>query len=185
MVRAVRTSLITASLAAAAVLVACPAGQALELTSPDFSNGATLALAQVNSRCGGENRSPALAWSGAPAGTRSYAVTLFDPDAGGGRGFWHWLVFDIPAGTSGLAEGAGAQNAMPGGAAQAANDFGQPGYGGACPPPGSGTHHYEFTLYALGTATVPLDAETNDGQIAAYLKSHALAAATLTGLYRR
>jgi Raf kinase inhibitor-like YbhB/YbcL family protein len=160
-------------------------GQAMELTSPEFANGATLALAQVNGRCGGENRSPALIWSGVPAGARSYALTLFDPDAGGGHGFWHWLVFDIPAGTSGLPGNAGAGNGLPGGAVEVANDFGDAGYGGPCPPPGSGTHHYEFTLYALGTGEVPFGPDANARDLAAWLKSHALATTRLTGLYRR
>ena len=95
------------ALAAAALLFAAQAGQAMVLTSTDFSNGGQLALAQVNSRCGGQNRSPALGWTGAPAGTKSYALTLFDPDAGGGRGFWHWIVFDIPATATSLPSGAG------------------------------------------------------------------------------
>jgi Raf kinase inhibitor-like YbhB/YbcL family protein len=184
MVSTVRTLLLSASIAAA-LISSCPAGQAMELTSPDFTNGATLALAQVNSRCGGGNRSPALAWSGAPSGTRSYALTLFDPDAGGGRGFWHWFVFDIPAGTSDLPEGAGAGNGLAQGAVEATNGFGEQGYGGACPPPGSGTHHYEFTLYALGAAKAPFGADASGTTLTAWLKSHALATATLTALYRR
>jgi hypothetical protein len=154
----------------------------MELASSDFTNGAMLSLAQVNSRCGGENRSPALAWSGAPGGTKSFALTLFDPDARGGRGFWHWLVFNIPAGTAALHEDAGAGNGLPAGAVQAANDFGEAGYGGACPPAGSGLHHYIFTLYAMGTPTV---SEAKGGALAANLKSHALATATLTGVYKR
>jgi Raf kinase inhibitor-like YbhB/YbcL family protein len=174
------------SLAAALLLsLAREPVQAMELTSPDFANDGTLSLAQVNSRCGGENRSPALTWSGAPAGTRSYALTLFDPDAGGGRGFWHWLIFDIAAGTAGLPGNAGAGNGLPGGAVEAANDFGDAGYGGACPPSGSGTHHYEFTLYALGTGKVPFGPDAKAGDLTAWLKFHALATTRLTGLYRR
>jgi len=161
------------------------AGQALELTSPDVVNGATLKIAQVHSRCGGENRSPALAWSGTPKGTQSYAVTMFDSDANAGHGFWHWLVFNIPANAQGLPAGAGSETGLPGGAVQAQNDFGTPGYGGACPPPGSGPHHYTLTLYALPAATVPLDSKSTSAAIAAYLKAHALATATLTGIYQR
>ncbi|HEX3430161.1 MAG TPA: YbhB/YbcL family Raf kinase inhibitor-like protein [Rhizomicrobium sp.] len=162
------------------------AAWALELTSPDVANGATLRTTQVHSRCGGENRSPALAWSGAPKGTASYAVSMFDSDANGGRGFWHWLVFNIPATSQGLPAGAGSESGLPSGAAQTDNDFGTPGYGGPCPPPGSGTHHYILTLYALPTATVPLDNNrAGPAAIAAYLKAHALATATLTGTYRR
>src|ERR1700690_1238018 len=100
MVNGVKEQIAAASLALVFLLIACSADQAMELTSPDFVNGAKLSLAQVNSRCGGPHRPPALRWSGVPAGTRSFALTLFDPDAGGGAGFWHWLVFDIPAGAS-------------------------------------------------------------------------------------
>ena len=161
------------------------AGQALELTSPDVANGASLRMAQVSSRCGGENRSPALAWSGAPKGTESYAVTVFDSDANGGRGFWHWLVFNIPGNEQGLPAGAGSESGLPTGAMQTENDFGTPGYGGACPPPGSGTHHYTFTLYALGVAQLSLGNSAGATSIAAWLKSHALATATLTATYKR
>src|SRR5205085_8703165 len=129
--RTLRPGLFTA---AAFFVLWSSAGQALDLTSADVANGAMLRSAQVHTRCGGENRSPALAWSGAPKGTQSYAVTMFDPDANGGRGFWHWLVFNIPGSAQGLPAGAGAETGLPNGAVQAQNDFGTPGYGGACPP---------------------------------------------------
>lgn len=158
---------------------------ALELTSTDVVNGGGLRIAQVNSRCGGQDRSPALAWSGAPKGTQSYAVTMFDSDANGGRGFWHWIVFDIPAPTQSLPAGAGSETGLPTGAVQAENDFGTPGYGGACPPPGSGTHHYTLTLYALAAAQLPPGNNTGAHAIATWLKSHALATASLTGTYQR
>lgn len=141
-----------------------------------------LHLAQVNGRCGGDNRSPALDWSGAPAGTKSFALTLFDPDAGGGHGFWHWVVLDIPVEQTYLPEDAGSGATLPAGAVQSTNDFGEAGYGGACPPAGSGAHHYVFTLYAMGMSKVPA---TRASVAAAYLKAHALATATLTALYRR
>ena len=160
-------------------------GRALELTSPDVANGAALRIVQVHSRCGGQNRSPALAWSGAPKGTESYAVTMFDSDANGGRGFWHWLVFNIPTSAQGLPAGAGSESALPDGAVQAENDFGTPGYGGACPPPGSGTHHYTLTIYALAAAQLPLGNNAGASAIATWLKSHALATAALTGTYGR
>jgi len=161
------------------------AGHALELSSPDVVNGARLKIAQVHARCGGENHSPGLAWSGAPKGTASYAVTIFDSDANGGRGFWHWIVFDIPSGTSGLPTGAGSGSGLPAGALQPDNDFGTVGYGGACPPPGSGTHHYTLTLYALSAPKLPLDNGTASAAVAAWLRGHAMATATLTGTYSR
>jgi hypothetical protein len=154
----------------------------MQLSSPDFTNGGRLALAQVNSRCGGGNRSPALSWTGATAAAKSFALTVFDPDAGGGRGFWHWIVFNIPATTISLPGGAGSGAGLPAGAAQADNDFGDAGYGGACPPAGSGLHHYEFTLYALGAPNIP---GGKGGDVVGYLKAHALATTTLTGTYQR
>ncbi|HEY2445645.1 MAG TPA: YbhB/YbcL family Raf kinase inhibitor-like protein [Rhizomicrobium sp.] len=157
--------------------------QALELTSPDVKPGAGLALDQVNSRCGGGDHSPALAWSGEPAGTRSFAITMFDPDAGGGRGFWHWLVMDIPAGTRSLPVDAGAGAGLPERSIQTENDFGEPRYGGACPPRGSGVHHYVFTLYALDQAAAPT--RSGPAVLSPFLKQHALATATLTAIYSR
>jgi Raf kinase inhibitor-like YbhB/YbcL family protein len=171
--------------AAAYLALWSTAGQALELTSSDVANGAALRSAQVHSRCGGENRSPALAWSGAPKATESYAVSMFDSDANGGRGFWHWVIFDIPRATQSLGAGVAPAAALPNGAMQAENDFGTPGYGGACPPPGSGTHHYTLTLYALPAARAPLENNASVSAIAAYLKAHELATATLTGTYKR
>ena len=173
------------TLLAAILVLATGSAHAMQLGSPAFANGGRLALAQVNNRCGGSNRSPALEWSGAPPGARSYALTLFDPDAGGGRGFWHWLVFNIAAGVTGSPEGAGGGTGLPQGAMQAENDFGEVAYGGACPPPGSGVHHYEFTLYALGVPNAPFDTHANGADMSAWLKTHALAATTLVGVYSR
>jgi Raf kinase inhibitor-like YbhB/YbcL family protein len=165
--------------ALAAVLIGSQA-HAMDLSSTGMANGAMLALAQVNTRCGGQNQSPSLTWSNAPANTRSFALTTFDPDAGGGHGFWHWLVFDIPATVHGLDVGA-----APPGAVQGENDFGDHNYGGACPPAGSGLHHYVFTLYAIDSPGVPSGADANAKDAVAYLKSHTLATAQLTAVYQR
>jgi Raf kinase inhibitor-like YbhB/YbcL family protein len=185
MVNAAGKQIEALSLALAILLISCLASQAMELTSSAFANDSHLPVAQVHTRCGGGNRSPALHWSGAPPNTRSFALTLFDPDAGGGAGFWHWLVFDISAGTSGLPESAGGGTGLPSGAMQAANDFGETGYGGACPPPGSGIHHYQFTLYALGASQIPFGPNANGAALSAYLKEHALASASLVTTYAR
>lgn len=176
--------LLLSGLAAVTVLFTAPAGQAMVLASSDFPNGGRLTTTQVNSRCGGENRSPALSWSGAPTGTQSFALTLFDPDARGGRGFWHWIVFNVPANTLSLAEGAGSGSGLPRGTVQADNDFGATGFGGACPPPGA-PHHYQFTLFALDAAKAPFGPEAKPAQAATWFQAHTLATATLVAIFQR
>src|SRR5262249_32013324 len=135
------------------------------LESPSIKPGATLNEAQVFNSfgCSGKNLSPALQWSGAPAGTKSFAVTLYDPDAPTGSGWWHWVVFNIPASTTSLPEGAGSTDGahLPAGAAQGKTDFGAPGFGGACPPPGDKPHRYIFTVYALKTDKLDASADAS------------------------
>src|SRR5215211_2435737 len=99
--------------------------------------------------CSGANHSPALSWSGAPAGTKSFAVTAYDPDAPTGSGWWHWVMYNIPASATGLAAGAGNGRNAPSGSQQGMTDFGTKGYGGPCPPVGSKPHHYQFKVFAL------------------------------------
>ena len=158
------------------------------LTSTDFTEGTTLANAQVFNEfgCKGGNVSPALAWSGAPAGTQSFALLMHDPDAPTGSGWWHWIVYNIPPGTSALAAGAGdpKKGQMPAGAVQGRNDYGSVGYGGPCPPPGS-PHHYNFTLYALKVAKLEVPQGASAALIGFNARAHALAEARLTGMYGR
>jgi len=158
------------------------------LTSTDFTEGTTLANAQVFNEfgCKGGNVSPALAWSGAPAGTQSFALLMHDPDAPTGSGWWHWIVYNIPPGTSALAAGAGdpKKGQMPAGAVQGRNDYGSAGYGGPCPPPGS-PHHYNFTLYALKVAKLEVPQGASAALIGFNARAHALAEARLTGMYGR
>lgn len=155
------------------------AAQGFTLDSPTLKPGADMPLANVYTGCGGGNASPALRWRGAPAGTRGYAVTLFDPDAAGG--FWHWIMFDIPIGAHGLNPNAGAPRSgnAPGDAAQLRNDFGNNGYSGPCPPAGK-PHHYVFTVYALDVPELGLAAHFNRNDALAAIKRHTLAKATLT-----
>jgi Raf kinase inhibitor-like YbhB/YbcL family protein len=167
-------------LALGAALSAASAAAALELSSPDVAEGHLLAQAQVYSECGGANISPALTWSGAPDGTKSFAVTLYDPDAPGG--WWHWIVYNIPPATHALERG---DATPPAGALTGENDFGANTYSGACPPPGSGYHHYRFTLWALGVATAPFGAGATGKTVELFLKAHALASTTLTALFER
>jgi len=163
----------------------------LTLTSPDIKQGAKIANEQVFNGfgCTGGNLSPALSWSGAPAATKSFAISIHDPDAPTGSGWWHWVVFNIPATTTSLPKGAGdvAKKLMPEGAIQSRTDFGSGGYGGPCPPAGAKPHHYRITVFAVDVDKLP-DA-TGDAASAALvgfdLHFHTLAKATLTGLYGR
>jgi Raf kinase inhibitor-like YbhB/YbcL family protein len=165
--------------------------QSLTLTSADIKEGATIANEQVfkGFGCTGGNLSPALNWSGVPAGAKSLALTIYDPDAPTGSGWWHWVVFNIPATTASLPKGAGdvKKKLMPNGAIQSRTDFGTGGYGGPCPPPGDKPHHYQITVYAVDVEKLP-DAKNDTASAALVgfdLHFHTLAKATLTGVYGR
>jgi Raf kinase inhibitor-like YbhB/YbcL family protein len=143
------------------------------LTSPSFADGGAIPVEQS---CDGVDRSPALHWEGAPTGARSFALIVDDPDA---RGFIHWVAYDIDGGVSGdLAAGLGPSGPPP----QGRNDFGRNGYGGPCPP--SGTHHYRFTLYALGAA-LNLGGTPSASDVRTAVRGSFLAQTTLTGTYTR
>jgi Raf kinase inhibitor-like YbhB/YbcL family protein len=168
-------------------VAAAPAFAAgMTLTSPDVKNGATMPMAHVCARYGGGDRSPALAWSGAPVGTKSFAVTMFDPDAPTGSGFWHWTVFNIPAGVHSLPEGAGdaGSTALPAGAGEGRNDGGSAHYIGSCPPPGP-PHHYQITVYAVKVAKLPLNAQSSGAAVGSNLHSNTLARARIVATYGR
>lgn len=165
------------------------AAAALKLESPTIKPGATLTEAQVFNGfgCSGKNLSPALQWSGAPEGTKSFAVTLYDPDAPTGSGWWHWVVFDIPAGTTSLVEGAGSPDGakLPPGSVQGRTDFGAPGFGGACPPKGDKPHRYMFTVYALKADKLDVPADATAAMVGFMIHANALGSATLTAKYGR
>ncbi len=164
-----------------------PSAPGFTLASADLRQGDPIGLRHVYDRdgCRGRNTSPALEWKHPPAGTRSYALLMFDSDAPGG-GWWHWLVFDIPAPTRSLPSGAGnpAARLMPGGAIQSRNDYGSPGYGGPCPPPGA-PHHYHLMLYALRVAKLHLGADPSPREVYSSVRAAAIAKAEITVLYGR
>ncbi len=149
------------------------------LSSPDIAPGGTIANKFVYKGfgCSGENVSPSLSWTGAPAGTRSFALLVHDADAPtGGAGWWHWLVYNIPAGATKLAQGAGAADGatLPAGSAQARTDFGSPGWGGPCPP-----------LYALKVEKLDVAEGASASLIGYMANANALGKAKLLGLYGR
>ncbi len=137
--------------------------------------------------CKGDNISPALSWSNAPKGTKSFALTVYDPDAPTGSGWWHWVVFDIPANITSLVKNSGDIKSMlmPKGAIQGVTDFGKAGYGGACPPVAHKAHKYIFTIYALDTDKLGLDKKASPALVGYYLNLHVLGKASIVGYYDR
>jgi Raf kinase inhibitor-like YbhB/YbcL family protein len=165
---------------------------AFTVKSDNFKDGDYLGADHILSAdfgfgCAGGNRSPHLAWSGAPTGTKSFAVICFDPDAPTGSGFWHWLVVNIASSASELAVDAGNAKApkLPSGALQTRTDFGAPGYGGPCPPAGDHPHRYLFTVFAVSADSLPVQADTSAAIVGFHLNFHTLAKASIMGLYKR
>jgi Raf kinase inhibitor-like YbhB/YbcL family protein len=155
-----------------------------ELRSDDVADGQPLATPQVSGvfGAGGDDVSPHLAWSGAPEGTQSYAVTVYDPDAPTASGFWHWAAFNIPAEVTELGSGASG-SAMPAGAVELRNDGGTVGYIGAAPPPGHGPHHYHVVVHAVDVPALEVPADASCAFLGFNLFSHTLGRATLVPVY--
>lgn len=170
-------------------LVPGPAAAELQVSSPQMPAGGTLQDEQVFNGfgCTGKNVSPAISWSQAPKGTKSFAVTLYDPDAPTGSGWWHWVVFNIPATAQGLPKNAGDPQAglLPAGSVQSRTDFGQPGYGGPCPPVGNPPHRYQLTVYALDTAKLDLDTQAPAAMVGFFLHQHLLGKTVIEARYGR
>lgn len=160
-----------------------PAVPAFEVSSPDFSDGATLPEAQV---ADGGNTSPALSWSGFPDGTKSFVVTCFDPDAPTPSGYWHWVVVDIPADVTELPAGAGSSDeSLPPGAFHVRGDGGPAAYAGAAPPEGDHPHRYYFVVHAVGEEKLGVDADVTPAVVSFNLAFKTLARAQLVGMYQR
>ena len=152
----------------------------MEVRSPAFADRARIPDRHT---CAGENLSPPLSWSGVPAEARGLAVLCDDPDAPGGT-LWHWAVYGLPPGSGGIPEGFGTGDRI-GASVQAVTDFRRPDYGGPCPPPGHGTHHYRFRVLALGTANLGLSAGAHCREVARAAADHVVAEALLVGTYSR
>jgi Raf kinase inhibitor-like YbhB/YbcL family protein len=159
------------------------------LQSPDIQ-----ADALIDSRfefdgfgCSGENKSPALKWSGAPQGTKSFAVTVYDPDAPTGSGWWHWFVVDIPATVTELPAHAGAVGdaSLPQGARHVRIDYGVSGWGGVCPPEGDPPHRYIFTVHALGTDKLEIPPDATAALAGFMVNANSLGKASFTAKYGR
>ncbi len=154
----------------------------LNVSSRLFSEGATIPSSAAHTYAGGENISPDLAWTDGPEGTAAYAVACYDPDAPTTVGFTHWLVFNLPATVTSLEAGAGGSDS-PAGGVSGFTDWGESRYGGMAPPPGDDPHHYQFSVYALDTGDLPLDATTTYAKFRFMIRGHVLASGTLTGRF--
>jgi Raf kinase inhibitor-like YbhB/YbcL family protein len=155
---------------------------ALKVKSTTLKNGKPMTEEQVfnGMGCTGQNVSPDIAWEGAPKNTKYYAVMAHDPDAPTGSGWWHWVIFNIPADKTTLAKGASGKS-IPEGAIESRTDFGKPGYGGPCPPPGK-AHRYVFKVFALKDK-IPLDAEASPAMVGFYANQMKLGEGQITGMY--
>ncbi len=175
----------------AVINVSAAFAQNMTLTSAEVADGSTIKEAQVANvfGCKGGNASPSLSWSGAPSETKSFAITVYDPDAPTGSGFWHWVVFNIPASTTSVPLNAGdvKKKLMPKGAIQSRTDFGTDGYGGPCPPQGDKPHHYIFTVYAVDEDKLQFakDHNVSAAVVGFELHFHSKAKGTLTATYGR
>ncbi len=166
-----------------------PPAASFSVTSDDITDGEPLPLPQASGifGAGGSDTSPHLRWEGAPEGTASYAVTCFDPDAPTGSGFWHWVLFDLPATVTELPSGAGSQDGagLPPGAVQARNDANLPGYLGAGPPPGHGPHRYVFAVHALDVERTGADATATPAFVGFSMFGHTLGRALLVATFEQ
>lgn len=165
-------------------LAKLPKATSFSVTSMDIAEGKPLAAAQLSKifgAKGGQDISPQLSWSGAPAGTKSYAITVYDPDAPTGSGFWHWAVINIPSIVTQLPAGAGSDNGvgLPRGAIQLPNDARIARYLGAAPPAGHGPHRYFFVVYALDVENIDIVADATPALLGFMMSQHTLGRAVL------
>lgn len=183
-----RTTLLALALSST-VLFSTQATLAFELSSTDVQAQQFMPKAQEfqGFGCDGDNRSPELSWKDAPADTKSFAVTVYDPDAPTGSGWWHWLVYNIPANQHSLPANAGDPDSglAPEGSMQHRNDYGSAAFGGACPPVGDKPHRYRFTVFALDVASLDVPTEGSAALLGYLLNQHSLGTAQLQAYYQR
>ena len=164
-----------------------PPIRTFSVTSASLANGEQLAQEQVSGilGAGGSDISPQLSWAGFPEETRSFTVSMFDPDVPTASGFWHWAVANLPASVTDLPAGAGDGKDLPGGAVTLANDAGRRRYLGPATPPGNGPDRYFLVVHALDVEALEVSGETTPAYLEFLLFSHALARATMYGTFER
>lgn len=157
-----------------------------KLSSSNIAEGQQLSAAHVfqGFGCKGDNTSPDLSWANAPEGTKSFAVTVYDPDAPTGSGWWHWFAFDIPANVNSLPTAATTNAGVPVDAIELKNDYGAVGFGGACPPPGE-VHRYKFTVHALSVEKLGIDGSVSNALAGFMVNANSIASSTITAVYNR
>ena len=163
-------------------------GQSTFTLNSNTLGGNSTTLEEFNGfGCTGQNTSPQLTWSNAPEGTKSFAITMYDPDAPTGSGWWHWLVFDIPADINKVLKNAGniESGLMPSEAIQSMTNYGAYGYGGPCPPENHGIHQYIITVHALKVDNLGLDKNTNPAVVGYYLWNNTIEKASIVTYYER
>lgn len=154
------------------------------LKSQSFQNGKSLMNNQVANvfGCNGKNMSPDISWTGFPKDTKSFAITVYDPDAPTGSGFWHWVAHDIKPNVSSIKQGMSTKNVP---FAEAINDYGMKGYGGACPPEGHGKHRYQLTVYALGVDSLPVPKDASPAVIRFMIMANTIEKSSIEATYSR
>ena len=155
------------------------------LTSSDLQGQLTTEQEFNGFGCNGKNISPELLWKNVPKGTKSFALTVYDPDAPTGSGWWHWIVVNIPANVDHIAKNASGANVLPKGAVETMTDYGKPGFGGACPPQGDKPHEYRFTIHALDVEKLDVDAKSDSALVGFMINHHTIEKATIVSYYKR
>jgi Raf kinase inhibitor-like YbhB/YbcL family protein len=184
-----RTGILFASFACALTGAAAPQSKfTLSSSDPELTVSVPLIYTAKAFGCSGGNLSPELHWSGAPAGTLSYVVTLFDPDERSTpSGWWHWVLYDLPKDVNSLPKGAGAEHStvLPAEARQGRSDLGENAYHGPCPAKGDPPHRYVFTVYALNVAKLPVPPDSSGGMVTSIVQEHLLGKAVFVAHYGR
>ena len=155
------------------------------LKSDDMQGQLSIKQVYKGFGCSGKNISPQLQWSGESKETKSFAITMYDPDAPTGSGWWHWIVYDIPKSTHSLKSNASAHKLLPTGSIEGITDYKTRGFGGACPPKGDKPHQYIITIYALDIAKLPVPKDANPALLGYMINAHTIAKSSLISYYRR